>query len=213
MNGRGPCVATDRLAAFALEAHAPESEVDRETLSHVAVCAACANRLEDLTRDLEALRAEAWHEADAIFDDAALEGQRNRILDRLAHLGQVARVLRFPSPAREATMPVSPMSRRWLSVAAAAGLLIGLVAGQVIHFVPWDTRLHRPQASQLQNTAAPPPARGAAGPVVVHASSGGPGSDDQLLVEIEEAMEYRRAASLRALDAFTPRVGEAIEIR
>jgi hypothetical protein len=211
MNGRGPCVAPDRLAAFALEAHAPESELDRETLSHLAVCSACANRLEDLTREFDQLRAEAWREADTIFDDAALEVQRSRILDRLSHLGQVARVLRFPSPAREAAMPVSPMSRRWLSVAAAAGLLIGLVAGQVIHFVPWDTRLHRPQASQLQAPA--PPARGTAGPVVVHASSGGTGSDDELLIEIEEAMEYRRAASLRALDAFTPRVGEPIEIR
>ena len=33
-------------------------------------------------------------------------------------------------------MPVSTSSRRWVSVAAAAGLIIGLVAGQMLHLVP-----------------------------------------------------------------------------
>jgi hypothetical protein len=38
-------------------------------------------------------------------------------------------------------------------------------------------------------------------------------ADEDLLDEIDEAMEWRRATSLRALDAFTPRVGETVEIR
>ncbi len=37
-------------------------------------------------------------------------------------------------------------------------------------------------------------------------------SDDQLLDEIDEAVQSSRAASLRALDAFTPHVGELVEI-
>jgi hypothetical protein len=208
MTGRRSCVAADRLAAFALVAHAPESQDDPEVLAHVAACAACASRLADLTHEFDALRVAAWHESDTAFDDAALEVQRSRILDRLAHLGQAARVLRFPARAREAAMPVSPMGRGWLSVAAAAGLLIGLVAGQVIHFVPWDTRFHRIQTAQAQTTSS---ARASAGPVIVHAST--QATDDELLGEIEEAMEFRRAASLQALDALTPRVGEPVEIR
>ncbi len=68
-----------------------------------------------------------------------LDAQRTRILDRLAHLGQAARVLRFPRrTARSRRCRSSTGSRRWVSVAAAAGLIIGLVAGQLLHFVPWE---------------------------------------------------------------------------
>jgi hypothetical protein len=212
MTASRSCAPAERLTALALAAHAPEGEIDRELLAHVASCDECAARLAALTSELDTLRSAAWREADAAFDDQALEAQRSKILDRLAHLGQVARVLRFPTRTREAAMPVSPMSRGWLSVAAAAGLLIGLVTGQLIHFVPWDTRLHRAAPSQAQTVG--PPARGSAGPIVVHASANMVATtDEQLLDEIDEAMQLRRAASLRALDAFTPRVGDLVEIR
>jgi hypothetical protein len=213
MTGSRSCVPADRLTALALAASTPEGGRDQDLLAHVASCAACAQRLTALTRELDELRAAAWQEVDAAFDDSALENQRSRILDRLAHLGQAARVLRFPARSRDAAMPVSPMSRRWLSVAAAAGLLIGLVAGQLIHFVPWDTRLHRSAsaAPQLQNATAP---RGSSGPMIVQAASTiVAATDEELLDEIDEAMEWRRAATLRALDAFTPRVGDVVEIR
>lgn len=212
MNGRRSCVPADRLTAFALAGRAPDGARDRELLDHVAVCDTCANRLSELTGELDALRGAAWQEVDAAFDDVALETQRSKILDRLAHLGQVARVLRFPGRVREAAMPVSPISRRWLSVAAAAGLLIGLVAGQLIHFVPWDTRLHRAAPSSSPTVSAA--ARGQTGPLIVQTSSAMVATtDDELLDEIDQAMQLRRAASLRALDAFTPRVGDLVEIR
>lgn len=211
MTGARSCVPADRLAAFALAADASAGEHDRELLDHVAGCSSCATRLADLTREFDQLRDAAWQEADAVFDDAALESQRGRILARLAHLGHAARVLRFPGRTREVAMPVSPIGRRWLSIAAAAGLLIGLVAGQLIHFVPWDTRLHR-TAPPAQTVGTP--ARGSAGPILVQASSNLPAAtDEELLDEIDEAMQLRRAATLRALDAFTPRVGDTVEIR
>jgi hypothetical protein len=209
MTVRGACVPLDRLTALALAAHAPQSDHDRVLLAHVAACDACAATFSGLTRQMDSLREVACQEADAAFDDAFLDTQRSKILDRLAHLGKAARVLRFPARSREAAMPVSPISRRWISVAAAAGLIIGLVAGQLIHFVPWDTRLHR--SPQAQNTAAAP--RGS-GPIIIQASSTvATSTDEDLLDEIDEAMELRRAISLRALDAFTPRVGETLEIR
>ena len=117
-------------------------------------------------------------------------------------------MLRFPGRVREAAMPVSPVSRRWISVAAAAGLIIGLVAGQMIHLVPWEQRLHRASVAPAQ---AP---QRSSGPMIVQASSTvAVSSDDELMDEIDEAMQLRRAATLRALDAFTPRVGELTEIR
>jgi len=207
MTRRG-CVPFDRLTALALVARAPEGDSDRQLLAHVADCRRCAARLVALTSDVETLREAAWQEADALFDDSALEIQRTRILDRLANLGKSARVLRFPARVREAAMPVSSTSRRWVSVAAAAGLIIGLLAGQLIHFVPWDGRL-RSRATSLQAATS----RGSNGPVLVQASSTATlSSDDQLLDEIDEAVQSSRAASLRALDAFTPHVGELVEI-
>ena len=208
MSVRGSCVPFDRLTALALVAQAPTSDHDRQLLAHVTSCEACAGRLADLTVQIETLRDAAWQEADAAFDDAMLEAQRGKILARLAHIGKAARVLHFPARMRDASMPVSPISRRWVSVAAAAGLIIGLVAGQMLHFVPWESTLHR-QAGQLQ-ASTPRPQNGA---IIVQSAAVVSLSDDELLDEIDEAMELRRAPNLRALDALTPRVGDLVEIR
>jgi hypothetical protein len=207
MTVRGSCVPFDRLTALALAAQAPGTDHDRQLLAHVSACESCAARLADLTVQMETLRDAAWQEADAAFDDAMLEAQRGKILARLANLGKAARVLRFPARMRDASMPVSPISRRWVSVAAAAGLIIGLVAGQLLHFVPWESQLHRP-GGQLQ-VSAPRPQAG----IIVQSAAVVSLSDDELLDEIDEAMELRRAPNLRALDAFTPRVGDLVEIR
>jgi hypothetical protein len=108
---------------------------------------------------------------------------------------------------REAAMPVSPISRRWVSVAAAAGLIIGLATGQLLHLAPWESRLH--SAGQLQIA----PSRTAVGPVLIQNAAVATFADDGLLDEIDEAMQLRGAPNLRALDALTPRVGELVEIR
>jgi hypothetical protein len=194
----GHHIPPDRLAALALAVRAPDTDGDRQTLAHLAACDACSSTLAGITATTDALRDAAWDEADRIFDDAALETARARILDRILHLGKAARVLRFPSRAREAAMPVSQVSRRWISVAAAAGLIIGLVAGQTLHFVPWDAAISvsAPSLRQAQ------PARSDG--VALLQPSTPLSTDDELLVEIDEAVQLRRAASLRALDAFTP---------
>ena len=207
MTLRAPCVSFDRLTALALTAQAPASDHDRKILTHIGACDACATRLADLTAQMESLRDAAWQEADAEFDEAMLETQRARIMARLAHLGKAARVLRFPARMREAAMPVSPISRRWVSVAAAAGLIIGLATGQLLHLVPWESRLH--QAGQLQVA----PSRTSAGPVLIQSAAVANFGDDGLLDEIDEAMQLRGAPNLRALDALTPKVGELVEIR
>ena len=212
MTGRGSCVPLDRLTALALAGGASHAEHDRYLLAHVAACEACRARLASLTAEMDALREEAFQEADEIFTDDMLDSQRARILARLAHLGHAARVLRFPGRVREATMPVSPISRRWISVAAAAGLIIGLVAGQMIHFVPWDAPVHR-AATTVPQMQASAPRDGTSGVLMQATSAVVTSSDEELLDEIDEAVQLRRAASLRALDAFTPRVGDLVEIR
>ena len=142
---------------------------------------------------LEAYRAAACAEADAHFDERALEAQRHKILSRLAHLGHPAKVIRFPR-APHGEVPVSRVSRRWLSVAAAAGLLIGLLGGQLVHILPQQTRRLAPMATSIAPSA---PAR-----QILPASA--PIDDDGFLSEIDNAIELRSAAELRVLDELTP---------
>ena len=151
----------------------------------------------DQNAALEAYRAAACAEADAHFDDRALEAQRNRILARLAHLGHPAKVIRFPK-AMNIEAPAAGINRRWISVAAAAGLIIGLLGGQLVHLVPQNGRRLSPMATS--SIAPSAPARPAFVPVSV------PVDDDGLLGEVELAMEIRSATELRALDEFTPLV-------
>ena len=144
------------------------------------------------TAALEAYRAAACAEADAHFDDRALEGQRHKILARLAHLGHPAKVIRFPK-APQGDLPVRRVNRRWISVAAAAGLIIGLLGGQLVNIVPQPTRRLAPMASSIAPSA---PSRPVFAPVSAPA-------DDGLLGEIELVMQARTASELRALDELT----------
>ena len=147
----------------------------------------------DANAALEAYRAAACAEADAHFDDRALETQRHKILARLAHLGHPARVIRFPK-AGNIDIPTSGVNRRWISVAAAAGLIIGLLGGQLVHIVPQPSRRLPPMATSMAPSAP-------SGPTFVPVAVS---TDDELLGEIELAMQVRISDELRALDDFTP---------
>ncbi len=54
---------------------------------------------EDQTAALDAYRAAAHAEADGHFDERALETQRHKILERLAHIGHPAKVHPLPRHA------------------------------------------------------------------------------------------------------------------
>ena len=147
-----------------------------------------------LEASLERYRTAACAEADAVFDDKALEQQRHKILDKLAHLGHPARVIRFPK-APQGEVTTGTLNRRWISVAAAAGLIIGLLGGQLVHLVPQQQARHlAPMATSIAPSA---PAQPQFLPVSAPA-------DDGLLDEIEVAMQVRSAAELHALDELTP---------
>jgi len=144
---------------------------------------------------LEAYRAAAYAETDAIFDERALEAQRHKILARLEHLEHPAKIIRFPKAGHGETASGN-INRRWISVAAAAGLIIGVLGGQLVHFVPQPHRL-----SPMATASAPSIQSAPAGPKIVPVSTA---VDDQFLEEIDLAMQVRSAAELRALDEFTP---------
>lgn len=141
---------------------------------------------------LAAYRAAACAEADAHFDDRALDLQRHKILARLAHLGQPAKVIRFPK-APFGELPSTGVNRRWISVAAAAGLLIGLLGGQLVHIVPQQSRRLAPMATSIAPSAPSRPAFVAVSAPV----------DDGFLGEIDYAVQQRSTAALRVLEELT----------
>lgn len=189
-------VSLERLTAWALE---PTPLDDRATQTHLASCRPCLHALSRVKAELDDLRDAAWREADDHFDESTLRQQRHRILDRIAHVGQPARVITFPGRARSATTGRSGGSRRWISLAAAAGLIIGIVAGQSWRVLPLE-----PAGRIL---VEPTRSARAGDPFVRTAVSAL--TEDELLNEIDLSLQQgRRATELRALDALTPTMNE-----
>jgi hypothetical protein len=149
---------------------------------------------------LDGLRAAAHAEADALFDEAALETQRASILQRIEVAGQRARVIRFPGvPA--VLRPSGVHSRRWVSAAAAAGLVIGLITGQLLHVMPGDNWTHR-EAMRTPLPADPrlPASRMGTVPAVATVTRD---ADDELLDAIDIAVSRQGASEFRALNDLT----------
>lgn len=171
-----------------------ELYVCRRDVGSVASCPACQLRFADLLSGLADMQRAAADEADALFSSERLQGQHERILRRLERHGQPAQVVTFPAhgtsqhPRRRA--PGS--ARRWIAAAAAAGLVAGLLLG---HFVDADALLFRRAPSQ----SAP----GLTAVAISQLNSTAEAADDQLLVEIEDALASRDAVELSMLDALT----------
>jgi hypothetical protein len=193
-------VPDERLVALAVDAQATTREA-----AHLARCGTCADaqaRLAGLVRNVSAVAA---GEADAAFPPARLAAQRARILSRVAQVSQPAAVLEFPVPA--ATPARRAVRRRWLGAAAsaAAGLLLGALA---------DQTLIGPAAPVAPSLAAPALADAVTeAPAAVIVPAAVTISDDDLLLQMEAAGRRPQPATLRSLDALTPRAADLISLR
>ena len=188
----------DRLVGVTLEA----SATARET-AHLRDCAACAVRqawLAALLRDVSQVVADA---ADEAFPPERLAQQRASILSRVRQVGRGVPVLAFPGGPAIARRP----ARRWLGAvaSAAAGLLLGVAAGQLAFDRPDGPERAAPAAVEIVRPAAAVQVRPAAAAVQI--------SDDELLLQIEAAGQGPRRATLRSLDALTPRASELVSLR
>jgi len=98
---------------------------------HLDRCATCAARAFELGRWLDQTRSEAIAAADAASPPERLAVQHNQILRRIAQLEEPVRVIEFPRPhvAVSTTTTARRVSPGWLGVAAAAGLVVGVVGG------------------------------------------------------------------------------------
>jgi hypothetical protein len=170
----------------------PVADTDRQ---HLAACSTCEERRAVIAHVLDDVTAAGALEADARFSDERLARQRARILQRIEREGRPAQLISFPAVHSGERTQRSRPATRWIAGAAAAGLIIGLIAGQLVRVLPGSSRarssivMQAPTVSALQ-----------AIPATL--------SEDEFLGRLEMVVEGSSGASLRPLDDLTPRVWE-----
>jgi hypothetical protein len=185
----------DRLVEMCLDASAAETE-----RQHLYACADCQSRCTSLMRMLTDVNEATAAEVDTLFPAERLARQQARILQRIEHEGRPARVIAFPAGhGSEAFALRTRPATRWIAGAAAAGLLIGLLAGHLAHdFSIAPVRGGRIAATVVRPSAAAPTLQAIATTI----------SEDDFLGQVDVAIEEAGSGSLRPLDDLTPRVWE-----
>jgi hypothetical protein len=165
-----------------------------ERPAHLDRCELCSDRAVELSRWLDDVRVAGVTVADAAFPPERLAAQQAQILRRLEQLDEPARVISFPSQSR---LRRESSGRRvaagWLGVAAAAGLVLGVISGQ------WSARLSAPATpvQTVQTPAAPQPA------------AGEPASDASLTTPIDASLldmdpDSLSVPAFAVMDSMTP---------
>jgi hypothetical protein len=186
-------------AAFAEIWTAAVASGQAATDQHLNGCAQCRARYAAFTGWLDRMRDDANAEADELFTADRLASQQAQIFRRLEALERPARVIAFPKFARAATS-TQGHAQRWIAAAAAAGLVIGLAAGQ---FVDIRDALGggRNRATPVQTARAAQSAL-PQGPVVTPASVTS-AADEKLF--FGDAVDRVRFSTLQPMDDITPR--------
>lgn len=166
---------------------------------HLESCSACRARFAELSSWLDALRIDGTIEADEAFPAERLAAQHAQIFRRLEAAERPARVIAFPKFARPLTSRTSHASR-WVTAAAAAGLIVGVGVGQLMDF----RHSFSPQPTTQARVSPRPLPRGL-DPLV---QSVNVTRDEAFLSELDASLSRTAVPELRALDAFTPRAGD-----
>ena len=169
------------------------------THPHLQACAECRLRFTSFTAWLDDVREDGILEADLVFPAERLAAQQAQILRRLEVADQPTRVIAFPKAPAVAQRP-APV-RRWVTTAAAAGLVAGIGLGQLL-----DLRHLSTGPSTFPEDRA---AVAATRPVPQAVPALATLTEDLSLSEIDELATPRYEA-LRAFDTFTPRAADLI---
>jgi hypothetical protein len=157
-----------------------------ERPAHLDRCDICAERAVEVGRWLDEVRTDAAEASDAVFTTDRLTAQESQILRRLEQLDNPARVIAFPAATRADRQELAGrrVNVSWVGVAAAAGLMIGVVGGHL------GTRFNDGPVAlpQVVDTAAQPPVDGGF---------------------LDESYDQLRLESLDIIDGITPRMGPA----
>jgi hypothetical protein len=181
-----------------------EALMTGERPAHLDRCQLCADRATELGRWLDDVRALGQQAADEVFTPERLAVQQAQILRKLEQLDEPSRVIAFPSQSRLDTR--ESIGRRvapaWVAVAAAAGLALGVVGGQVSARLSLRATVTPPATAATVETrqpdvAATDPAN-PAGEATVHARP------EKSLLELN--LDDSIAPSLAGFDSVIPRI-------
>jgi len=185
---------TARNSSGAAETHTADG--------HLAECGQCRGRYDAFVAWMAGLRHDALAAADEQFPVERLAAQHNQIFRRLEALERPARVIAFPRFSQP-TAVVRRGPQRWIAAGLAAGLVIGLGAGELLDLKRTmrggELSPHRTMQPVITQTA-----RGSIQPISVS-------SDDSFLYDSDAASP--RVEALQALDALTPRVRDLDQAR
>jgi RNA polymerase sigma-70 factor (ECF subfamily) len=163
---------------------------------HLESCDLCEGRHAKLARLLADVSEVARAEADAVFSLKRLERQRDRILQRIEQEVPRGRVIDFPSGHGQSPAPLRTRPEgRWIVGAAAAGLVIGLLAGHLGHDLP---AVDTSPASQAGPQMAGTTLRAVSTAL----------SEEEFLGRLEVAIDGAGGSALRPLHDLTPLVWE-----
>ncbi len=166
---------------------------------HLARCAECRVRFEGFAAWMSEVAADARLEADEAFPDERLAAQQAQILRRIEASEHPVRVIAFPRFHRGDVTRSVPR-HRWIAVAAAAGLAVGVGLGQLMNLPDLGRDRQFPSDRAVQSASSD-------GRVV---PANAPTSDEALLLELEAAATPRYEA-LRAFDTLTPRAADFLQ--
>jgi hypothetical protein len=171
-----------------------QAVVDGNRPAHLDRCELCARRAMELSRWLGDVKTMAVEAADEVFPAERLAAQQSQIMRRLTQIDEPAQVIEFPRRPVPTNRPGAwRVAPGWLGVAAAAGLVVGVVGGQMAARVP------TPDAPVLESQAEAPPT---AAPFVPEPASNGPAPGSLLDMDLERSTPQ----PLQVFDEITPRV-------
>ncbi|MGH9371080.1 MAG: hypothetical protein ACRD15_06075 [Vicinamibacterales bacterium] len=179
-----------------------DAESWRQAETHLRTCADCRTRFAAFGSWLDAVRADAFAEADEAFNTERLAAQQAQITRRLEGLEHPAKVIAFP----RFTRPIAAHPggrRRWVAAAAAAGLMVGLGLGQLFDFGISSVR--QPDAIAPSQQMARGRISGGDRPGMGVVTAASPTSDEVFLYDTEGTPSQGRVPeSLQYLNAITP---------
>jgi negative regulator of sigma E activity len=169
---------------------------------HLDTCAMCRARFEAFDRWVLGIGDELRADAEAAFPMDRLASQQAQIARRLEAMEHPARVLAFPRAARAVISGHSHV-RRWVTVAAAAGLIAGVGLGQVLDIHRTFERTSRASAPVSRMTTATSARANVATPAVLT-------SDDDFLSDAEAFSRPRVSSALLPLEDMTPHARDLV---
>ena len=154
------------------------------------------------TRDLEAwligLRDDAITEADMAFPAERLATQQAQVLRRLEAMERPARVIAFPRLSRTVTAAHS-RPQRWVAAAAAAGLIVGIAAGQLLNLRQTFNRSEPFRPVTMRSAQVQPGGRASVQPVQRR---------ERRDVDVRGRGAFAPPRASSSIDALTPRMRE-----